>query len=132
MGTVQKDIQNLDDIKLLVDAFYRNVEQDPLIGPIFESRIKGNWQPHLEKMYRFWQTVLLEEHTYQGSPFYPHMQLPIEGQHFDRWLALFETTIDENFAGKKSEEAKWRAGKMALMFRAKLEYYRNSNTSSLL
>ena len=83
-------------------------------------------------MYRFWQTVLLQDHTYFGSPFAPHMKLPIEGKHFDRWKKLFFETVDSNFAGKKAEEAKWRAAKMAQMFQMKIEYYMNSQAKPLL
>jgi hemoglobin len=30
-------------------------------------------------------------------------------EHFDRWLLLFKSTIDENFEGEKAELAKQRA-----------------------
>ena len=94
---MHNDILNIDDIKLLVDTFYTKVRKDQLLSPIFNEVIKDNWPTHLEKMYRFWQTVLLSEHTYTGSPFPPHMQLPVEAQHFDRWLKLFYANIDEQF-----------------------------------
>ena len=84
----RKDISTLEDIQLLVNNFYQQVQVDPLIGPIFHGVIKDRWPQHLEKMHRFWQTVLLEEHTYFGSPFPPHAQLPVEQKHFDAWLAL--------------------------------------------
>ena len=71
-------------------------------------------------MYRFWQTILLHEYAYKGSPFMPHRKLPISEQHFERWLLLFNSTLDENFKGKIAEEAKWRAKKMAEMFLIKL------------
>ena len=71
-------------------------------------------------MVRFWQTVLLNEHTYQGSPFAPHADLPLEKEHFERWLALFYDNIDVHFTGEKVIEAKWRAAKMAEMFKNKI------------
>lgn len=117
------DITNLEAIKTMVDNFYGKVREDQLIGPIFDDIIKDRWSEHLEKMYRFWQTILLDEYTYYGSPFPPHAKLPIEKQHFDRWLTLFYATVDEYFAGKKSEEAKWRASKMAEMFNYKINYH---------
>lgn len=121
------DITSLDDIKLFVDAFYTQVQQDQLIGPIFNSVIQDRWPVHLEKMYGFWQTVLLNERAYSGSPFPPHAKLPIEKQHFDRWLELFNSTIDINFKGDKAGEAKWRAAKMAEMFRYKIDYLNKQN-----
>ena len=118
------DIATLDDVKILVDNFYNKVQKDELLGGIFNGAIK-DWPRHLEKMYRFWQTVLLDEHTYNGSPFPPHAQLPVTKVHFDRWLVLFQETINEHFVGKVAEDAYWRAGKMAEMFQYKIAYYQN-------
>lgn len=118
------EILTLEDIKLLVNSFYAKVRKDDLLTNIFNNIIQDKWQAHLDKMYSFWQTVLLEEHTYNGSPFIPHANLPVEKEHFDRWLLLFCETIDENFTGVKATEAKWRAEKMAMMFYHKIEYHR--------
>jgi hemoglobin len=128
----KKDILNLEDIKILVDTFYDKVREDQLIGPIFDERIQNRWPEHLAKMYTFWQTVLLGEHTYFGSPFPPHANLPIEQNHFERWLALFAETLNELFTGEVAKEAIWRANKMALMFQYKIEHYRNNPTKSLI
>ncbi|WP_417942247.1 group III truncated hemoglobin [Flavobacterium sp. RS13.1] len=121
-----QDISNIDDIKLLVNMFYEKVQSDDLIGPVFNERMTGRWPEHLEKMYRFWQTILLEEHTYSGSPFPPHKQLPVNQTHFDRWMEIFTETVDSLFIGKLAEEAKIRAANMAYMFNYKIEYFRNA------
>ena len=126
------DILTLDDIKLLVNTFYDKVREDTLIGLIFNERIQNRWPEHLAKMYTFWQTVLLGDHTYYGSPFPPHAQLPVEGQHFQRWLFLFSQTLSELFTGEKAKEAMWRADKMAEMFQYKIEHYRNKIKNSLI
>lgn len=118
------DIETLADIKILVDAFYTKVGNNPLIGPVFHGVLKQHWQPHMEKMYQFWQTVLLEEYTYNGRPFPPHAELPISKDHFDQWLALFNETLKEHFQGPKADEAYWRAEKMAIMFMSKIAYRR--------
>lgn len=119
----RKDIQTIDDIKLLVNTFYDKIKVDLLLGPIFNGVIKDNWPVHLEKMYRFWQTVLMGKHTYYGSPFPPHAQLPVNQKHFDAWLGHWHSTIDQFFEGTKAEEAKWRGDKMAVMFLSKISYY---------
>jgi len=118
---MKQDIQQLDDIKLLVNTFYGRVQKDELIGPIFASKIT-DWTPHLEKMYRFWQTILLHEHTYSGSPFPPHATLPIAQSHFDVWLGLWCATVDEFFEGANAEEAKNRGKIMAQLFHYKIDY----------
>lgn len=127
-----KIIKDRKDIELLVNSFYGKVREDELIGPIFNKVIKDHWPEHLGKMYRFWETVLLYERSYRGNPFMPHSVLPIEKKHFDRWLQLFHQTLEENFSGKRAEEAKWRSNKMAEMFQMKLEYYKNSNKKPLV
>lgn len=123
---IKPELLTLEDIKILVDTFYGHIRNNELLAPIFNKRIKDNWPVHLEKMYRFWQTVLLEEHTYFGSPFLPHAQLPVDREHFDAWLALFTKTVNELFAGDKAKEAIWRAGKMAEMFQLKIASAKNN------
>ncbi|MCJ0742984.1 group III truncated hemoglobin [Pedobacter montanisoli] len=130
--TELSDIQELDHIKQLVDSFYDKIRVNELLGPIFNHIIQDRWPEHLEKMYRFWQTILLEEHTYQGSPFLPHAKLPVNKTHFDEWLRIFNQTVDELFKGEKAEQAKWRANRMALMFLAKIEYYQNNSSIPLM
>ncbi|HSH67035.1 MAG TPA: group III truncated hemoglobin [Bacteroidia bacterium] len=129
---MKKDIATLEDIKLLVNRFYDNVRKDELLADIFSNKIEDRWPQHLEKMYCFWQTVLLEEHTYYGSPFLPHAKLPIDAEHFERWLKLFYETVDSLFEGEKATKAKWQGQRMAEMFQSKIEYYRNHPSIPLL
>ena len=110
-----KDITSLEDVKRLVDLFYDKVKRDELLAPIFNERIQDQWPKHLEKMYAFWQTVLLNEPVYSGSPFPPHSSLPIHHAHFERWMELFIQTIDSLFKGE-----------------SKIEYYRNRGSHGLL
>lgn len=126
------DIAHLDDVKLLVNNFYDKVRADPSLAPIFNKQIQDRWPQHLEKMYTFWQTVLLGEHTYFSSPFPPHARLPVDHAHFEQWLQLFTQTIEELFSGPKAVEALWRANKMAQMFEMKIEYFRNQSYKSLV
>lgn len=129
---MKEDVTTLDDIKLMVDTFYGRVRKDELLGPVFEERIQDNWPRHLDIMYRFWQTVLLnDEATYRGSPFVKHATLPIEGEHFEQWLKLFTETVNELFEGPVAEEAIWRGNRMAEMFQYKLEAVRANGTRPL-
>ncbi|MBB4080723.1 hemoglobin [Lewinella aquimaris] len=126
------DISRFEDIKVMVDAFYAEVREDELLGPIFGGVIKDRWPVHLDKMYRFWQTVLLGERTYGGSPFMPHLKLPVSSEHFNCWKELFYRTVDANFRGPKADEAKWRAERMAEMFQFKIDHYRRSRSEPLI
>ncbi len=128
----KQQILNIDDIKLLVDSFYAKVRADALLSPVFNERIGNRWPQHMEKMYKFWQTVLLKEHTYYGSPFTPHAMLQVDHAHFEKWMDLFVGTIDELFVGEKAQEAKFRAEKMAEMFEHKIKYYQSDPSRVIL
>lgn len=121
---MSREITTLDDIKLLVNTFYSRVQKDELIGPVFNEKIQDRWEEHLQKMYTFWQTLMLDEQTYFGRPFPPHANLPVKKEHFDRWILIFSQTVDELFEGEKTDEIKWRASQMAKMFHSKIEYFR--------
>lgn len=129
---MKEDIKNLTDVKLLVDSFYGKIREDEALKDIFNNKIEDRWPEHLQKMYNFWQTVLLEEHTYYGSPFMPHAKLPVNLEHFERWLALFYKTVDDLFEGEKAEQAKWQGQRMAEMFHSKIEYHRSNDSTPLI
>ena len=120
----KRDIVAIEDIKLMVDFFYAKVREDDMLSFIFNDRIRDRWSEHLEKMYKFWQTVLLDEHTYFGAPFPPHATLDINYTHYERWVQLFNETIDHLFIGDKAQEAKWRGQKMAQIFLARTANYK--------
>lgn len=132
MNSANKDILALEDVKILVDDFYNRIRANDFLAPIFNGIIGDNWQQHLQKMYGFWETILLETPAYSGSPFLKHAKLPIAKEHFDTWLTLWHQTINDHFVGEKAEEAKWRASKMSEMFQYKLDYYKNNSSQSLI
>ncbi|WJR76172.1 group III truncated hemoglobin [Bradyrhizobium sp. NP1] len=78
-------------IERLVHDFYARVRSDAVLAPVFEARIR-DWGPHLRQMCAFWSSVALMTGRYHGTPMAKHMPLPIDADHFDRWLALFEDT----------------------------------------
>lgn len=128
----KNDISNLEDVITLVNDFYVRVRADELLSPIFETLIQDRWEAHLEKMYKFWQTVLLHEHTYFGSPFPPHALMPINKLHFERWLLIFNKTVEDNFSGHLANRAKWQGERMAEVFLSKITYYQNSSSIPLV
>ncbi|WP_413990319.1 group III truncated hemoglobin [Labrys okinawensis] len=81
-------------IESLVHTFYGRVRQDELIGPIFNAKV-ADWDDHLAKLCAFWSSMVLRTGRYDGRPLRPHLMLPLEGRHFDRWLDLFERTAGE-------------------------------------
>ncbi len=123
-----KEIKHLEDIQLMVSDFYGKVRKDDLLKEIFEGVIQDRWPEHLEKMNCFWQTVLLGEMTYSGTPFLPHRYLPVDEQHFNRWLELFYGTVDTYFHGVNAERAKWQGNRMAEMFLFKIKKFQEMSS----
>ncbi|HEX8040666.1 MAG TPA: group III truncated hemoglobin [Chryseosolibacter sp.] len=120
--TQKKEINDISDIRLLVDTFYSRAENDELLSPIFAKRFRSHHSP-LDPLYRYWGNVLLdlEEGASDEIPFPKHQDLPLTHQHFDRWLSLFHQTVDDLFTGALAEKAKFRAIRMSEIFRYKME-----------
>lgn len=83
-------------IEQFVRGFYARVREDELLGPVFAARIQ-DWEPHLQRMFAFWSSVVLGSGVYSGQPMRMHLPLPVDAVHFDRWLELFERTARELF-----------------------------------
>jgi hemoglobin len=99
-------------IERLVRAFYAKVRSDPVLAPVFEARI-SDWEPHLNQMCAFWSSVALMTGRYHGTPMVKHMPLPIDADHFDRWLGLFELTAREICPGEAEAHFVERAHRIA-------------------
>lgn len=129
----KKDITGISDIKLLVDDFYNKVQKDSLLSPIFFEHIPADWQPHLDKMYLFWNAALFGEKGYVGNPFSKHAKMDtITPQHFERWLQLFNETIDSDFFGDMADDAKCRASIMADNFMRRLASIKEKGTITIV
>jgi hemoglobin len=81
-------------IRRLVHSFYAKVRNDEMLEPVFAAHIV-DWDPHLERMCEFWSSVALLSGRYHGRPMEKHPPLPVDAEHFDRWLMLFEETARE-------------------------------------
>lgn len=80
------------DIVAFVDAFYRKVQQDPRLGPIFHAHVH-DWNAHLPKMVDFWSAALRKTARYRGTPMPAHVAVPgLTGDMFAHWLQLFRST----------------------------------------
>ena len=92
---------------------------------------KQIWDRHMPVMYQFWETVLFGKGGYKGNPVLKHVELnqkaPMTEQHFERWILLWESTIDEHFEGEIAEEAKKKAITMKLLMLYKIGQNGNPN-----
>lgn len=111
-----------DQIRRMVDTFYRRVRNDDLLGPVFEEKIGSDWDAHLDRMVDFWSTVLLASGRYRGNPIESHRRIAgLGGAHFDRWLALFRPVTREVFQEGLAEDVYGRALRMRMVLERNLE-----------
>jgi hemoglobin len=99
-------------IDQVVRSFYERVREDPMLGPIFSERI-DDWESHLRKMMTFWSSVVLMSGAFHGQPMQKHVPLPIDADHFDRWLSLFEGTVRDLCAPEAADFLVDRAKRIA-------------------
>lgn len=118
---MKKEIESRKDIELLVNRFYDKVKENAVIGQMFAH---VNWETHLPLMYNFWENAIFYSGGYNGNPLKSHQQLhqasPLSKEHFDTWLHIFTSTIDELFIGEKAELAKQRAISIATVMQIKI------------
>ena len=117
-GQVQQSREIGVFLKHDVDAARASALADTLRGR--NDVAKVDWGHHLPTMYRFWESLLFGSGGYQGNPFLKHVSLPVQGEHFQRWLSLFLATVDQLFTGTKAEEAKTRALMIADVFQRRM------------
>lgn len=123
---MKSDILTRADIELLVRSFYRKVVADDVIGYIFNNVVKVHWEKHLPIMFDFWENTLFYTGSYDGNPMLIHKHLhakeALDAQHFQRWLLLFNSTVDELFEGATATLAKQRAISIATVMELKLAH----------
>jgi hemoglobin len=104
-------------IGVCVRRFYERAQKDALLKPVFDVSVT-DWEHHFSKIQDFWSRALLGTERYSGFPFPVHMQLPVEPEHFSRWLALFEETASETLKPELAGQAIEKARHMATCFQS--------------
>jgi hemoglobin len=116
-GLPLPDLQDADILGVLV-AFYATVERDALLAPYFTS---VDMPAHLPRIADFWSTMLFHTGRYSGNAFRPHLEMPgLTPQHFDRWLATLERTVDAMHAGPNAALMKNLAHRVAYSMQLRL------------
>lgn len=113
-----RDLDTPEEIFEMVTRQYVDVTQDDVLGPYFEFGPGFmDWDAHIRSVSDFWDHVLL---------FAPDYDIDVIEQHrashdartftpeaFDRWIEIFEDTVDGGWSGPIAERAKKRATGMA-------------------
>lgn len=83
-----------EHIKTLVSHFYQKVQNDEILGPVFNDVAKVDWDHHIPLICEFWNSIMLKTNEYHGNAYRKHVLLgdktEVTEKHFARWLALFE------------------------------------------
>jgi hemoglobin len=111
------DLTTRADVEALLRSFYGQVLVDDVLAKPFAQIRTTGLESHLPVMCDFWQTVLFRAGLYQGSVGRAHQPVQnrhaLTAQHFLRWLALWNTSIDHMYQGPVAERAKVQATRIA-------------------
>ena len=120
MIDMKKDIENRRDIDDLMERFYDKAMKDKTIGYLFTDVAELDLEQHLPVIGDFWETLLFGAGKYQKhgrNPLQVHAEIhrksPLYLQHFECWLEIFESCVDESFNGERADFIKQRANMIA-------------------
>ena len=121
---MKRDIETKEDIEHIMRVFYSKMLQDDVVGYIFTDVAKINLETHLPHITNFWNNALFHVGGYKNNVIQIHKDLhakePLTEQHFERWLHLLSTTIDELYQGGLCEKMKLVAKQIAIMIKIKM------------
>lgn len=124
LNIMKKDIENRDDIRRLVDHFYRLLLENEEVSYLFTDIAKIDLTEHLPHVYDFWESALFNLGTYGRNTMQPHLDLhmdsPLKEIHFQTWIALFNESVDAYFEGEKASVAKKKAYSIAMIMKLKI------------
>lgn len=115
----------------LVAHFYARVRADELIGPVFNTAV-DDWPLHLDKLTRFWSSVMLRSGTYSGNPAAEHLKhaTTITPEMFDRWLDLWRQSTSELLPEDHASLLQRMAGRIAESLQMAIKFYLGRPTIS--
>ena len=108
-----RDLGDREEIAEFVTRFYREIAQDDRFHLYFETLAHVDWHAHTLDLTDFWAGLLLGEPTTQADDVieahrWLHDAEPFDAALFDRWLEIFDTTLDEGWTGPITEIARRR------------------------
>jgi hemoglobin len=117
---MKSDIEIRADIDRLMHLFYERAMVDETIGYFFTDVARLDLEHHLPIIGDFWESLLFGTGVYARHGRNPlmvhrdlHDQSALSREHFERWLELFTTAVDDLFAGERADFIKLRARAIA-------------------
>lgn len=119
-----RDIETRSDVHDLVVGFYREVVFDDLLAPVFGEVAEVDWATHIPKLIDYWCRVLLGQAGYAGAILAAHRHVhDVEAfrvEHFDRWFALWVSSVDQRWTGPTADTAKSHAADIGAVLARRL------------
>jgi hemoglobin len=117
LAQLHQDLRE-SDLQPLLTEFYATVGKDALLAPYFASL---DMTAHIPRIADFWSTLLFHSGRYTGNAFRPHLEMPgLRAEHFERWLATLEATLDASYAGPNAERMKFFAHRVGYSMQLRL------------
>jgi len=93
------------DIQRVVRAFYKEVQEDDILAPIFASKIGADdWEKHMDHITDFWSSIFLKTGRFKGNPMLKHAALSgLTPMHFSHWLTLFKSVSNRVLESHKAD-----------------------------
>lgn len=107
-----------DKLAEFVTRFYRDIAQDDRFHHWFETIAHVDWHAHTAELTDFWAGMLLDlPHRHADEVIEAHRWLhdtdPFDEALFERWLEIFDATLDEGWSGPMTDVARRRGHGMA-------------------
>ncbi|MGV6845162.1 MAG: group III truncated hemoglobin [Lutibacter sp.] len=124
----KRELQNRSDLYSLVSLFYKKLLNDSELN-IFFNHLNDNklLEKHLQILVNFWDHSLFYSGTYQKNALRPHLLLnktkPFKIAHFNKWLKLFNESVDELFIGEQAFSIKSKALSIATIMKVKMDLF---------
>jgi len=118
------DLCSRESISAFVELFYQRVLADAQLATVFLDVADIDLAVHLPHIKDYWCKLLLGEQGYRRHTMNIHRQLhgkqPLHPGDFQRWLALFNATLDDHFSGQGAGRARRVAATIAANMEASL------------
>jgi hemoglobin len=107
------------DLARLVEHFYEQARQDPLLGSIFADKV-SDWPHHLRSITAFWAAQLRGRGSYRGTPLAAHRAMAgrLSPEHFARWLELWDAATAQVMEADDAVALQTKARRIASVLQA--------------
>lgn len=123
-ATARRDLATRADVESLLRRFYGEVFRDEVLAEPFAELAERGLEGHLPVMCDFWETVLFRAGLYRRNALHAHRRVhdntPLAAGHFQRWLSLWTTAVDQMYQGPVADHAKIQASRIATAMQRRL------------